>query len=123
MKNLIFLVVVLGMFTVGCNSFMIAGLLPQIGQTIGQPIAVTGQGITLFSVAYFFSAPLFSMTFSNKPVKFIIQISTGYANFCDTVIAPSESVAEMIKERGVKTPVVVIPTGLHLNQFTGTSKN
>lgn len=55
--------------------------------------------------------------------RFIIKISTGYANFCDTVIAPSESVAEMIKERGVKTPIVVIPTGLHLNQFMGTSKN
>ncbi len=25
--------------------------------------------------------------------KFIIKLSTGYANFCDTVIAPSESVA------------------------------
>ena len=55
--------------------------------------------------------------------KFIIRLSIGYANFCDTVIAPSESVAEMIKERGVKTPIVVIPTGLHLNQFMGTSKN
>ena len=55
--------------------------------------------------------------------KFIIRLSTGYANFCDTVIAPSESVAEMIKEHGVKTPVAVIPTGLHLNQFMGTSKN
>ncbi len=55
--------------------------------------------------------------------KFIIKLSIGYANFCDTVIAPSESVAELIQERGVKTRVVVIPTGLHLNQFTGTSKN
>ncbi len=55
--------------------------------------------------------------------KFIINLTTGYANFCDTVIAPSESVSKMIKEHGVKTPVVVIPTGLHLNQFTGTSKN
>jgi len=55
--------------------------------------------------------------------KFIINLSTGYANFCDAVIAPSESVAEMIKERGVETPVTVIPTGLHLNQFMGTSRN
>ncbi len=55
--------------------------------------------------------------------KFIIGLSIGYANFCDTVIAPSESVSEIIITRGVKTAVVVIPTGLHLNQFTGTSKN
>lgn len=75
MKNLMFLVLAIGMFTVGCNSFMIEGLLPQIGQTIGQPIAVTGQGITLFSLAYFFSAPLYSIIFSNKPVKLTIQIA------------------------------------------------
>jgi glycosyltransferase involved in cell wall biosynthesis len=55
--------------------------------------------------------------------KFMIRISTGYANLCDTVIAPSESVAELIKERGVKSPIVVIPTGLHLDEFTGTSNN
>lgn len=55
--------------------------------------------------------------------KFIIRLSTGYANFCDRVIAPSESVSEMIKGHGVKTPIAVIPTGLHLNQFNGTSKN
>ena len=55
--------------------------------------------------------------------KFIIRLTTGFANLCDTVIAPSESVAEMIREHGVKTPVAVIPTGLHLNQFMGTSKN
>ena len=75
MKNLLFLAIVIGMFTAGCNSFMIAGLLPQIGQTIGQPIAVTGQGIALFSLAYFLSAPLFSMFFSNQSVKLNIQIA------------------------------------------------
>jgi predicted MFS family arabinose efflux permease len=67
------LAIVIGMFTVGCNSFMITGLLPQIGQTIGQPIAVTGQGITSFGLAYFLSAPLFIMIFSNKSVKRTIQ--------------------------------------------------
>src|SRR3989338_4820946 len=44
--------------------------------------------------------------------KFLIGLTTGYANLCDTVIAPGESVAEMIKKHGVKTPVIVIPTGL-----------
>jgi len=55
--------------------------------------------------------------------KFIIGLTTGYANLCDMVIAPSESVAEMIEDHGVKTSVSVIPTGLHLNQYMGTSRN
>ena len=55
--------------------------------------------------------------------KFVTELATGFANCCDYVIAPSESVATMIKERGVKTQVAVIPTGLHLSQYKGTSEN
>lgn len=75
MKNVIFLALVIAMFTMGCNAFMIAGLLPEISQTIGQPVAMTAQGITAFSFFYFLSAPLFSMIFSNKSFKLIIQIA------------------------------------------------
>lgn len=77
MKYPLYLIIAMGMFTVGCNSFLIAGLLPQISETISQPIAVTGQGITLFSLAYFLSAPLFSMAAVNNPVKQIIQFALG----------------------------------------------
>lgn len=75
MPNLILIIIAIGMFTIGCNSFMIAGLLPQIGETIGQPIEVTGQGITLFSLAYFLSAPLIPIIFSNKSLTRLIQIA------------------------------------------------
>lgn len=66
---------VIAMFVMGCNSFIIAGLLPQISQTIGQPIAITGQGITVFSLWYFLSGPLFSVMFLNKSIERIIQIA------------------------------------------------
>jgi glycosyltransferase involved in cell wall biosynthesis len=55
--------------------------------------------------------------------RFVLELATGYANCCDYVIAPSESVAEMIRKRGVKTKITVIPTGLHLNQYGGTAEN
>lgn len=49
--------------------------------------------------------------------KFAIQLSTEYANLCDHVIAPSESVARLIKRRGVKTPISAIPTGIDKHSF------
>jgi len=73
MKRLFFLT--LGMFAVGSSPFMIAGLLPSIGQTIGQPISITSQGITAFALTYFFSAPLFPIFFANKSVKHILQLA------------------------------------------------
>ena len=39
-------------------------------------------------------------------------LPTAYANLCDAVIAPTPSIAEIIRERGVAAPVHVIPTGI-----------
>jgi len=44
--------------------------------------------------------------------RFAIDLATGYANLCDAVIAPSESIAEILQERGVDVPIEVIPTGV-----------
>ena len=48
---------------------------------------------------------------------FVVELSTGYANLCDHVIAPSESVAAILHKRGVKTPISVIPTGVDVERF------
>jgi len=46
-----------------------------------------------------------------------INLSTEFANLCDGVIAPSESIAKLIKKRGVKTPIAVVPTGIDVKGF------
>jgi len=50
--------------------------------------------------------------------QFVISLSTGYANISNMVIAPSESIAEIIKERGVIIPVEIVPTGVYTDKFT-----
>ena len=49
--------------------------------------------------------------------RFVVELSTGFSNLCDAVVAPSESVAEMLRERGVTTPVTVVPTGVNIERF------
>lgn len=44
--------------------------------------------------------------------RFVAALSTEYANLAQLVIAPSESIRDLLKERGVTTPVQVIPTGV-----------
>jgi 1,2-diacylglycerol 3-alpha-glucosyltransferase len=44
--------------------------------------------------------------------RFVINLSTRYANMCHAVVAPSRSVSALIRERGVETPVTEIPTGV-----------
>jgi len=50
---------------------------------------------------------------------FTLQLVTGYANLCDAVIAPSASIEALLRERGVKVPIRVIPTGVDLAFFAG----
>ncbi|AMP90939.1 MFS transporter [Legionella pneumophila] len=112
LKNLIFLAI--GMFTVGCNTFLIAGLLPQIGQTIGQPVAVVGQGVSLFSLTYLLSAPFFSILFANKPVKRIIQLALALLLFGNLITLLSENIVLFLIGRslagagtGIFTPLCI----------------
>jgi glycosyltransferase involved in cell wall biosynthesis len=55
--------------------------------------------------------------FSDTMREVAIQLPTHFANLCDGVIAPSESIARMLARRGVKTPMTVIPTGVDVEKF------
>jgi 1,2-diacylglycerol 3-alpha-glucosyltransferase len=50
--------------------------------------------------------------------QFVIELSTGYANLADQAIAPSESVEQLMKERGVETDIAVVPTGIRFQEFS-----
>jgi len=49
--------------------------------------------------------------------RFIIELSTRYANLADQVFAPSESIRDLLIERGVTSPVLVVPTGVIVERF------
>lgn len=49
--------------------------------------------------------------------RFVVELATGYANLADRVFAPSRSLARMIVERGVETPVDVVPTGIDVKRL------
>lgn len=44
--------------------------------------------------------------------RFAIELATAYANACNAVIAPSGSVEQLLRSRGVQTEIRVIPTGI-----------
>ena len=49
--------------------------------------------------------------------RFVSELATAYANLCDQVVAPSESLADLLRRRGVETPIEIIPTGVADNVF------
>lgn len=115
MKKLSFLA--FGMFAKGSSGFIIAGLLPEIGKTIGESIAVTGQGITAFSLAYLISAPLFSMMPGFKSEKAVAQFALVIMILGNALTAVSENLLLFLVSRvitgigaGIFTPSCVAIT-------------
>lgn len=50
--------------------------------------------------------------------RFVIRLTTSYANLCDQVFAPSDSTALVLRERQIRSPIDVVPTGVSLQQFS-----
>lgn len=48
---------------------------------------------------------------------FVMKLAAGYANLSDYVIAPSASVRRILRKRGVKQPIHVVPTGFDVKKF------
>lgn len=49
--------------------------------------------------------------------RFVIELASGYADLCDAVIAPSESIRTLLLGRSIETPIHVVPTGVELDIF------
>jgi 1,2-diacylglycerol 3-alpha-glucosyltransferase len=49
--------------------------------------------------------------------RFAIELATGYANLADQAFAPSESVMNLMRERGVTSAIEVVPTGIYVERF------
>jgi glycosyltransferase involved in cell wall biosynthesis len=54
--------------------------------------------------------------------RIAVEMAAGFCNLCDAVIAPSESIAEMLHEHQVQTPIEVIPTGVNLQTFAQANR-
>jgi glycosyltransferase involved in cell wall biosynthesis len=51
--------------------------------------------------------------------NYVVQLAARYAEFCDLVFAPSESIAALLRRRGVTTRIEAIPTGVVVEDFAG----
>ena len=55
----------------------------------------------------------------NSPAlkRFAIDLATRYANLADVVFAPSESIASLLVDRGVRSAIRTLPTGVDVARF------
>ncbi len=52
-----------------------------------------------------------------KAAAIMLSLTTQYANRCDLCIAPTESIRQLMRERGIEKPIEVAPTGIDLEPY------
>lgn len=92
MKNVLLLS--FGMFALGFDAYVIAGLLPGISDTYHKSTSQVGQAVSIFTLFYAVSAPLFSSLLAGKPIKKILIGSMLIFTLANsmTALAPTFSI-------------------------------
>lgn len=58
---------------------------------------------------------------SSRMQRFAITLSTEYTKLCDAVIAPSESIRDLLLRRGANARIGVVPSGVNTRHFASGS--
>jgi predicted MFS family arabinose efflux permease len=70
MKRLFFLAA--GMFALGCEDYLFAGLLPGISASLHTSVVAAAQGCVVFGLSYMASVPLCALLLSKKPARYVL---------------------------------------------------
>jgi MFS transporter, DHA1 family, inner membrane transport protein len=81
----------LGMFALGTDAFIIAGVLPEIAQETGVTEGLAGQLITVFALTYGLGAPVLAATTSRWPRYRILMGALGLLGLANLASALSSS--------------------------------
>ena len=97
------------------HPFLLGDTALRLGAMHGVPVVFTHH--TLYE-QYTHYVP-----FDSAPLQaFVSELATRFANCCQGVIAPSDSLAALMAERGVTAPVRVIPTGIDTRKFAAAAR-
>jgi DHA1 family inner membrane transport protein len=85
------LVLASGMFAIGTDSFVVAGVLPQVADSLAVSVALAGQMVTLYALSYALLSPVIAATLADWPRKRLLLV--GLAVFVVgnviTAVAPT----------------------------------
>jgi predicted MFS family arabinose efflux permease len=106
------LVLALGMFALGTDSFVVAGVLPQISHTFAVPIGVAGQMTTIYAITYALLAPTIAALAAGvqrKRLLFWSLILFVLANL-GTALAPTYAMAMATRVLAGVSAAIFAPT-------------
>src|ERR1700680_3562007 len=89
----------LGTFAVGTESFMIAGLLPDMAADLHTSIVATGQLVTVFALAYAFSSPILTALTGAFHRRSLMIISLSVFTLANIIASVAQNYWELMAVR------------------------
>lgn len=93
------LVLALGMFALGTDSFVIAGVLPEISRTFHVTIGAAGQLTTAYAITYAIMAPLIAALAAHVPRKRMLLISLAIFGIANVITADAPNFGVAVASR------------------------
>lgn len=72
-----FLFLAAGMFALGCDDYIFAGLLPGISESFQSSVTAAAQGISVHGIAYVGALPLCVFLLTKKKARFVLLLALG----------------------------------------------
>ncbi|MCO6007732.1 MFS transporter [Actinoallomurus purpureus] len=85
------LLLMAGTFFIGTDVFVIAGMLPEIGDSLGVSIAAVGQLMTGFAISYALLGPLLSSLLSSRSPRMALPAALGAVAVGNLICAGADS--------------------------------
>jgi predicted MFS family arabinose efflux permease len=89
----------LGAFAIGTESYALAGLLPLLSKDLGVTVALAGQLITAFALAYALGSPLLAVATADKDRRLILLVSISTFGLFNILAAFAPSYAVLFIAR------------------------
>jgi predicted MFS family arabinose efflux permease len=71
------LVLALGMFAMGTDNFVVAGILPSVAQSLHTTVSLAGQMVTVYALSYAVMAPVMAALAAKWPRKLLLVSALG----------------------------------------------
>jgi predicted MFS family arabinose efflux permease len=95
------LLLTIGMFALGFDAYVIAGLLPNMGATFKISASQTGQAVSVFTLCYALAAPIFATLLAGKPMRRILVLALSIFSLGNGASALASSFSMLLMARAI----------------------
>lgn len=90
-----------GMFALGLDAYVVAGLLPGISMTFQISPSEAGQTVSVFTLCYALAAPLFATLLAGKPARRVLALALTLFTLANAASALADSFTGLLIARAI----------------------